>query len=804
MAGSRWLYGLAALILPAGVIGGAVSVLAQPVPFELSERALELDARLAAERPELVLVGNSLVGEGVDVEALKAALGGPRMSVMWEAGTRPANWYAMLNNRLFANGHTPHAVVVVTTPEMLLQTGNLTEKAQESLIEHMGEYEPVINAKVYGTDSEGSLFLQRLQGSRADAQEAARVKVRDATVGIIFGGEGPVMERGEALAEESMAEVFGGEGDVDMSLHKRVIPVLQEEDEGARARADTVGPADSFVPDIVALAQEHGSRVVFVWIPISPGLNEGAAPEPEVTAELLAILNEAGAGWVDLHDLGLKRTQFKDTAHLNSEGRTIFTDALGEALVDIGLMGDAALPAARAPLVLKPEVSREGTPPGPRALEVTPSRKSDCGLRAAAPEYAAISMETLRNERLGAVSPLVVTRDGEPLKRGLRWQEVEAECGAGTYLHRAPGISIAKEASGDHTYTLTLDEAIPVRVLADEGWWIYPGTSLRFDFDQRPEGGAAHLAVHTFGEGTISATAAEATLALAPAGRWLSGEQPISGSGPWSVVITSPAGGPFAVVRRLAIEDSGELVDVVGDEAAVAPAQALFATGRWSDDFLTRGRPLALRALEVESQRKLGVSPLTELADLTNAAVAEKALCVFCSPLVLLEDGEPLPWPSSDCTPLEEKLSKGRYCIADGEARFVATDASNPARNGRDYTVARNAKRSNEYGWWVYPGDVQRYPLPNQAVRSLLGGGRSLILRGAMASGEDGGAVTLTLWSKGEALEVLTLTADQFEDERAVLSLQRPILASMLDVSLEISSPQKAPYLLIRDIAVSE
>ena len=794
------MIGLAALALPAGVLGVAVSTLTQAAPFELSERAAAMDARLASERPELVLVGNSLVGEGVDQEALTAALGDPRMSVLWEAGTRPANWYTILRNRVFANGHTPHAIVVVTTPEMLLQTTQLGDRAQESLIDHMGEYEPVINQKVYGTDSEGSLFLQRLQSSRADAQEEARVRVRDASVEALFGEE--------VNAEAVMGEVFGGEDAVDMSLHKRVIPVLQEKDEGGGGRADTVGPADSFVPDLIALAEEHGSRIVFVWIPVSPGLNEAAEPEPAVAAELLGILNESGAGWLDLHGLALKTSQFKDTAHLNSEGRAIFTEALGEALSAVDLMGDRPLPTAQAPLVLTPTVSRVGPVAAPVALAVERSEKKDCGLRAEAPEYRTVGIDTLRDERLGAVSPVVVFRDGEPLARGSRWQEVESDCGGDTYLHRMAGLSIARHAEGSPSYTIGLDEAIPTRVQGDEGWWAYPGTALRFDFERRPERGEVTLSVHPFGEGAITASVDGQPLTLSPDQRWLSGATPLSGEGPWSVIITSPSGGPFAAVRRLSVSDGEQVVDVVGDEASVAAARGVFAP-RWSDDYVRSSAPLTIQAIEGEDRKRgSAVVDIPAAAALVNQRVAQDVLCVFCTPLVITEDDEPLRWQSKDCAPGKPTPDPGRYCLTDTSSWFVSSDNSKVSKNGRAYHLARNPSRKNEFGWWIYPGDTHRYPLPNQAARAMKAGGRAILVSGAAfgeaADGDAGDALTLTLRNGDAVHETLTLSAADFVDGEATLTLDQPLGGKVKAVSLEVTSPSGAPYVLVSEVAISE
>ena len=797
---------LAAVLLPAAIITSAVAWLARDTGYALSPEAAAIEAELAEREPELLLVGNSLVGHGVDEEALGEALGVSTASI-WEAATRPANWYAVLENRVFGGGHHPEVVVIVNTPQMLLQTRVTSDKARRALIAQVSDYEPVINAKVYGRESADSLLWHRLESGRADFQEAARAAVRDLSAGLFFGGEGDLLQRGRAVAEPAMQAVFGGDDAVDMSLHHRVIPVLQDEEERVAEReARTVSVGESFVPDLIDLAEENGTRLVFVWIPVSPKATAAAALEPAVIAELLGLLNERGAGWIDLHELPIERSMFKDSVHLNSAGREVFTEALGEALEALGALSERPMPPARLPLVLRPEVSRQGTPPAPIALAPAPSRAERCGLRAALPELEPISVAALRAARLGPVSPVRIRRDGRELSRGVGWLSVERGCGSGQYIHQAGFVSIS--ADPDHPearYTLDFSDELPLRVGRYEGWWIYPEGGLRFDFDQAPERGRVRVWVQPFGEARVTASLDGQPLALRREAQWLTGEVPLSGRERWSLSLS--AAGGFAALRRLAVREGGDpeadpWIDIVGEAALVEPARASFAPKRWSPELLAASGPLELLELEaIESRRGVGEAAIGPWSALGEVPVSRGVLCRYCSPLQVLEDGEPLPSSRLACKEVRAGLG-GRYCTREGQVRFTALDGGDPSGGDRRYTLALDPDRGSSAGWWLYPGDVQVLPLSGRALRTLVSGGRVLRIEGA-AYGESA-PLHIVLRAGDQVLLDREIDAGGlWGDAPLSLPLAAPLDPGAGAVSLRLEAGEGSP-LLLSDVAVSE
>jgi hypothetical protein len=810
----KYLWATLAVLLPAAVVAASLAALTQRERPELSPAAAEMEAALEATQPDVLLVGNSLVGHGVDDAALGRALDDASTLMLWEAATRPANWYAVLKNRVYENGYTPHLVVIPTTPRMLLQTRLSSDKARKSLADHATDYEPVINARVYGRESEDSLFIHRIQEGRGVFQERFQAAVRDWTVGLLFAepGEGGLSERGQAVAGPALEAVFSGDGAVDMSLHHRVIPVLQDEsDRVDQVESRTVSVAESFVPDLIDLVLDNDSRLVFVWIPVSERETADAGVDAVLQAELITLLNEQGVGWLDLHDLGYGDQLFKDAAHLNSQGRAKFTAALARSLVELDAMGDGPLPAAGLPLVLEPALARRGEPPALPALALSP-KGGGCVMEAVVSEAAQLSNGSLKLARLGPVSPLVVLEDGAPLAREVVVEPLEAGCD-GRYTHPSRRLMVAP-SGGDpdgHVYSLALSEALPLRHGAYEAWWVYPGTALTMDFPGWPGEEErltfqVYLEAYTSAQGTPTVTLDGRPLTLTPEGRWLRAEgERARAEGAFSLEIASPADGPFLTARWIHVEgDSPERgVDLAGEAALVTPAQASLLPGMKDapPSFTGGDRGFELASVEA-TDRGVGRAELPQLAGLGHQAVAARTLCRFCSPIVITEDGAPLPRTRRECAQVRPN-SKGRYCLEDGVARFTSTDGADPVGGGHTFGVAYDADHLVKAGWWLYPGDRMRYEPPAREIRNLVDGAHQLRLKGIAAGpGAAGSAVAVTLTAGGETrLEAEVAAADL---ERGVeLPLEAPI--NVTDrVSFEVETRSEGVFVLLMEAALEE
>ncbi len=815
----RALAAALAVLLPLLLLVVGLTLLVAPRDEALSEWALELERRLAEGDPQLVLLGNSMVGRGVDAELLSTELGPPAVRVVkaHEAGTRPANWYLVLKNRVYGQGLEPHAIVVGMGPGTLMLTSVETDLGQKSLADHMGPHEPVVNRKVYGRETPNP-WLLRLRERRGRFQDAWAGWLRAGSVGLFHGeGEQDLLERGEAVAAPALERIFEADGAVDISLHQRVIPVVEhQEEEQGPAGASAVSA--SFVPDILDLAAEHGTRVVFVWMPALPATKEAMTLEPAVQAELIRLLNERGAAWVDLSGDDYPAALFDDPVHLSAAGRARFTPELAQALKELDILGEGPFDANRVPLALDFEAALHGEPPdlGPLELSLDP-RGEPCMYIAPAVEWAALGGPAMAAAGPAAgVSPLVVLEDGQPLEH-VNWPGKLAGPCIGAYVPYPGRIFIAP---GPHeeppfeqrSYRLTAAGEMPVRMLASEAWFVYPGTRLQLDFEGWPgEPGTFELQV---GLEPLIGQAAGASVRvdgqdvpLAPQGlRYLAGRaEQATPDGPWSVEIASADDGPWLLLRWLGASADGSSVDLIGSEAFMQPPVVSFMVMPAQSQATVEGAapsiPLALEQLNPNRAVRTRIGVFDQLSD---KAIGERIACGHCSPLRIRENMKLLPAPEWFCGKVV-KGDPGLNCQVDGEIFFTSSDGTDPLRNGRHYALTLPDERQHGLFWWLYPGDRARLPLSTVRARQLRDGASRLHLEGiALAGQRQDGLVRIRLLVGDEVALDEQVSVRSFDDGPFDRQLPERYALEGVTTALELESEADAPFLFLTTIELGE
>jgi len=788
---------------PLAVLGAALWLLAlRGEDTATSEAAQAIEAELAAADASVIAVGNSLVGLGLDADALSRllGLGEGEVHTLWVAGTRPPHWYLLLKNRLFANGHRPRVILVVNTLQALLETRVVEERQRARLAEHMGEHEPVIQEKTFGEVGGDSLYRRRAQTRRGAFQASLLDGARDLVVGALFAGLHPdgLLAAGHALAEPAMAEVFDAEGAVDMDLHSRVIPVVERES-AAASLAGAADPAGSFIPDLAALAAAHGARLVIVRIPVSERAHARSEVPLETERAALELLNGLGVGYVDLHDLPLENRHFRDVTHLNSAGREAFTAALGDALARLGALGEGALPPAAIPLALMapPEVERVGQPPALPPLTVRRA-PSACGWLAPLPGFADIGDRRLNALGLGRSTPVVLYEDGAPLRPFAARADYDACVGAfafsgGAYLTFSPAGD-DPEAPRSRRYVAALSDAVPLPGVRGEVYWVYPGTALRFRFPDAGEGPLT-IAVEAAalgpgaGEPVITLGGAQASLG---GGERRAAEVTAAG-GAGALEIRSPPDGPYLALTRLAITRGGETAAFIGEAERAPPAVSLLGNPARSPPTFASAPPPLPPVAEVSPTRFPGAGRIyaPELASITDNRLMQRTLAKGCSPVRVFEDGAPLPSPNRPCGEVREG-APGRSCHAGEGLLFTSGDGSDPAANGRAYTLGLDPARRCRLGWWIYPGDTMRGAAAPAQLRRLTGGGSALALAGFTVG--EGAPVRVRLLVGEEVwheAQVATL------DGEATLILETPTPPEATAVGLEVASAPDSVWLVL-------
>lgn len=809
-----------ALLAPALLVGGVMAWLGRPAEAVVAEGAAVIDRKLALFKTfDVVIVGNSKARTDIEPDALAAALGlarGRVVAIDVAASTAPT-WYAVLENRVYGGGYQPKLVIVYGPLGMALDTEAHGAVQRMRLEEQLGPVEPVIGPKVLGR-SAGESWIDRAGQRRTELHGAALETIRGLAVGLAFpeGTTGSLVERGNQRAAPALDRMFGAEADLLQGTRARVIPVAEAE--GPLMVAQSNDAAASLLPDFVALAAAHDSRVVVVRAPVAASERASDKVDPAVVRGVVDLLNTQGAGWVDLSGLPLPGDAFRDGLHLNKKGRDVLTARLATAIQESGALGGGPIKEARAPIT-PTSVARVGA--GPDIAPVTFKRTpTPCGYIASTPQFAALGDGALAAAGLGPVSPVVVTQDGTPLQPHAARATFADACGGG-YAHFGREIRLAPNDTADapHTFAVGLAETLTVRTgQGDEAMWVYPGTTVQWTFDAPPEGApgeeAGRLAVEArvrvigAGEAFLRAGGAEARLgrpADLPADM-ASGAPvtaaarvtPSGGAGPWTLEITSPPGGPWLVVEGVALGDGEARTWLWGE--APAPARLLEGGVRYAGDPPPVPFGAGLESGD-KGTRRLAVPGLDALDDPSTAA---RLGVRDCSPLRLHADGQRLTAPHTSPADVAAK-GGGRYAHEGGYLLVGPVNPLAPEAVGHTWTAALDPARTCEAGRWLYPGDVMTVTAAVESMKRLRHGATRLVLEGAaFASPGHAGPVTVSLKVKGAVVVDETVPAARWGAGRVEWTLTPPLPPRVNPVVVELRSAADSAWVLVGNVMLAE
>lgn len=809
---------LLAIVLPAAL---AVSWVALVGPERADPNAAEALADAAGPRPlsadtEVLVVGNSLAFRGVDAELLRRELGiEGRVSVLSYGGSWAATWYAALKNRVYAEGMTPRLVVVVGTLDFMLRADRPEAVRGAEFRALLTDDEPVLDAKVLGRS--------RLRGPLGDVWErrgevgSRWLKSLQALPFALAGEPDP-----HAAADRTLALVFDAEGATDVRLKRRAIPVVELE----RARARGVSPEDSLLPDLIDLAEAHGSRIVFARMPLSrAGRGEYPLPPLELERAAVGLLNDRQAGYVDLHAMSLPESAYLDGKHLNRQGAVTYTRALASALRDLGALGTDPFRAAPLP-PRPPEVSRRGTPP---SLGEAGDGVLVRGCAATIPfaRSQILSDTYLESLGVGAVSPVVVFEDGEPVPMHRR-PERPTQCPGTAYQYeRAIVVWSQAEVPESARYTLALTPDLPVIGPDSDtlpGWWVYPGTDLLLEFepDETLEDVLVRVEVSSLvlGNGRMPYVYVDDQEQVARrTGLRMTSRSPL-GPSPRTIEIKAPKGGGWALVRSVLLRrEDGTVIRALGSEADAGAASWMLGSPlepEVTSDRVPEIKPLAapvdvglpggllrLEApeFEVVSREALRArvgGGRTDLPEDHPDRVTAIEYAQRCSPVRLTQAGRKL-WRVADPARLGVDELPGVYSHA-GAAFLVRPDKT---RADTWEAQLSEERRCDRYAW-VYPGET--VSVANEVALGRLHAGADTVVVGGLQFGtrRDGDQARIRVLHGGRSVLDTQVSMAQLELESPAIALTHKIPATPKDVVVEIQTPADGPYLLLNAVVLTE
>ncbi|MCB9679879.1 MAG: hypothetical protein H6733_00280 [Alphaproteobacteria bacterium] len=788
-----------AAALPVAVVAGWWAWMTRPLPAEPSPIAQGFARTLASDPPRVVVLGNSIARVSLVAPQLSEALGlDGGVAKLTIDGSNSAHWYTILEHSVYEAGYAPDLVLIPNLPAYALDPVPHSPIVQVRLDELLQPGDALVRAKVRG-GSPVPWWTERLTARRLDVRAFVLDGLKAASVDLVFGGDGDdVRSRGLATADPALERVFGADGAVDMDLHAAAMPIVEVRGEASTDRPITL--AGSLIPDLVQLAAAHGSRVLFVRMPVLPDPEILAREPADAVADLVDLLNDApNGGYLDLSGLPVPATAFNDTVHLNDLGIRAFMDALVAYVDEVDVLGDTPFPRARPPLVPL-QVGRTGTPPPLDAPEVRPwgGDGLGCCSLAVAPALDGLDQRALLGRGLVAVSPVRVSVDGTPLRPVDALADHGDGC-QGTSRHPRRALEVCPTRPiGDGAVQLSLDPGLPVTLdgTGHPSWWVYPHTAVTLTLPALEADGVLRAAwVHTAGDGATSLTvddvAADVDVrdlrrvatATVPAGR------------PVTVALSSD--GPFALLQALGVETDGQLQMVVGSAAGLRGLPLRLTTGAKRDEHVDVVGPALPAVADGPLQAiasGLVLWPSTALGAMGDRARTGRQPGRACNPVDVLEDGAPLPGPNTSLRDLQQGTAG--YLLEPRGVLFRSSDGTDPLTNGRTYTVRRTDDLPTprcEGQHWVHPGGT--LTATHDAVGVLTGGADVLELL-ATTWGPDA-EVHVTVSADGAPLLDVDVDTTALSGGLLRVPLQRHLPASTSAVVFTLTVPDDGPSLLL-------
>ncbi|MEL6908532.1 MAG: hypothetical protein AAFP22_24185, partial [Planctomycetota bacterium] len=156
-----------------------------------------------------------------------------------------------------------------------------------------------------------------------------------------------------------------------------------------------------------------------------------------------------------------------------------------------------------------------------------------------------------------------------------------------------------------------------------------------------------------------------------------------------------------------------------------------------------------------------------------------------CSPIRVFEDGVALPRHHETCE-ATARFGRGRVCHDDAGLRFTTPDRTDPATNGRRYTLGLDPARSCERARWIYPGDVVtlRRATARRATRLEV----RIHEQSARPDPQRPAEVEVVVTQGARTLVAARVAAPAPPTASATLRLREPVLPSAGPVELTITS----------------
>ena len=288
---------------------------------DLSSRRAEVEAK----RPELVLVGNSLLRAAVDADEF-SRLSGLRTLNARSNGSSSLWWYLYIKNVIAKTQHKPRYVGIMFRDSFLTEPAyRVTGSYQKPIRQMMTDHEPLAE-KLSFSGLVLDDYNSPLSWVPREARNWLNLKIEKRTENVLR------IRQGEG--RRALKDVFAADRMQQKTYNEFQ---LAYEDVDAAVSYDFHAQVDhSYLPHILKLLKEQNITPLFIRAKRRRDLDDQAEPREvqEYIRELTAYLTSHGALLLDFsHEERLTEAHFGPGDHLSTtDGRQLFMRLLSDQL----------------------------------------------------------------------------------------------------------------------------------------------------------------------------------------------------------------------------------------------------------------------------------------------------------------------------------------------------------------------------------------------------------------------------------------------------------------------------------------
>lgn len=301
--------------------------------FDRQVRKLYIN-RLEAERPEMVMLGDSTLLDGVDPDKLSELLG-IEVSSFDVPGSASAYWYLVLKNNIVETETKPRYVMILFRDTILTAPGYRVHGSYFVLLDEFARRnEPLLLERAY-------LNLMNPVERFAEGHfplYAARVQIRQDADARIRYSLTSWLGCDKQCNDDSMVEVFTS-ANLEPGQLQNAIAAAEEYLYTDRQLDFERQIGQSFLPEMIRLTKENNIQLVLVRLKNRTTGERESASIKEYMADLSMYLAEQDVIFLDFgRDPRLVSSYYADSLHLTREGEALFTEMLAQGLKNVLLL----------------------------------------------------------------------------------------------------------------------------------------------------------------------------------------------------------------------------------------------------------------------------------------------------------------------------------------------------------------------------------------------------------------------------------------------------------------------------------